>query len=321
MSVVRLFDSASGAKACVAVNEGFNLYHFEVPFQHGTHSVLWAADGFELGQQRPSGSGIPILFPFPGRIAQGRFNWNGRTWELPLSDGRGNAIHGYVLNRPWRLVAQSESSVTGEFQASRDLPDWNSLWPSDYRITATYRLHLHQLHCEYLLENPGDSPLPYGFGAHPYFRVPMGGPSADDCVVTLPVAREWMLDNLIATGEVRAVTQPFENGVCFGQLHLDNVFGGLTYRKGRCTCSVNDPASGLQLELEFGPAFRELVVYNPPHRQAICIEPYTCVPGATQHLAPERGGESPRLDLGWRTLAPGAAEQLDMIVRVRKHAP
>ncbi|MFM7803819.1 MAG: hypothetical protein ACKPGK_04935 [Verrucomicrobiota bacterium] len=74
----------------------------------------------------------------------------------------------------------------------------------------------------------------------------------------------------------------------------------------------------MQLELEFGSAFRELVVYNPPHREAICIEPYTCVPGAT-HLPSFGSDRKPASrDLGWKTLAPGAQEKLDMILRVRE---
>jgi aldose 1-epimerase len=32
----------------------------------------------------------------------------------------------------------------------------------------------------------------------------------------------------------------------------------------------------------FDGVFRECVVYTPPHREAICIEPYTCVPGALE---------------------------------------
>lgn len=313
MSIVTLVDATTGASARLAVDQGFNLFDFQVPVKSGRLSVLWSADGFETGQQRASSSGIPILFPFPGRIAKGEYTWQDRTWNLPLTDRMGNAIHGYVFNRPWKLISQSDATVTGNFHASRDLENWNHLWPADFRITATYRLQSHQLIGEYHLENAGDAPLPYGFGTHPYFRVPLGGTRADDCLVTLPVRKEWELEALIATGAVRDVVQPFASGVPFGSLQLDNVFGGLEFHQGRCICSITDPSAQRTLELEFGSAFRELVVYNPPHREAICIEPYTCVPGAT-HLT------STGLDLGWKTLAPGALETLEMIIRVRDQA-
>ena len=32
----------------------------------------------------------------------------------------------------------------------------------------------------------------------------------------------------------------------------------------------------------FDEMFRECVVYTPPHREAICIEPYPCVPTAAE---------------------------------------
>jgi aldose 1-epimerase len=41
-----------------------------------------------------------------------------------------------------------------------------------------------------------------------------------------------------------------------------------------------------------------MVVYTPAHRQAFCIEPYTCVTDAVNLQA--RG-----IETGWRVLAPG----------------
>jgi aldose 1-epimerase len=46
------------------------------------------------------------------------------------------------------------------------------------------------------------------------------------------------------------------------------------------------------------PAFRELVLFTPPHRQAIAIEPYSCSADAS-NLA-SRG-----VDTGWAVLPDG----------------
>jgi aldose 1-epimerase len=45
-------------------------------------------------------------------------------------------------------------------------------------------------------------------------------------------------------------------------------------------------------------SFREIVVFTPPHHQAVCIEPYTCVTDAIN--LQQRG-----IDAGLLTLAPG----------------
>src|SRR5438034_969248 len=54
---------------------------------------------------RPTRSGIPILFPFPNRIRDGRYSWDGKSYQLPLNDPtRLNAIHGFACRHPWRVA-------------------------------------------------------------------------------------------------------------------------------------------------------------------------------------------------------------------------
>jgi aldose 1-epimerase len=48
-----------------------------------------------------------VLFPFPNRIRDGRFTWDGREYRLPPNDpAMKNAIHGFACRRPWRVVDQ-----------------------------------------------------------------------------------------------------------------------------------------------------------------------------------------------------------------------
>ena len=52
------------------------------------------------------------------------------------------------------------------------------------------------------------------------------------------------------------------------------------------------------LRLRASSAFREAVVFTPPHRQAFCVEPYTC---ATDAINLQQRG----LDAGLLVLQPG----------------
>jgi aldose 1-epimerase len=323
MTIVTIQDDASGMRARIAPLFGFNLFELTLPMADGSGDncdweLLWAADRFGDGGQRPSGSGIPILFPFPGRLQNGRFTWNAQTWKLPENDGRGNAIHGFVLDRPWRIIDSSQQAVTGEFHAHRDAPEIAALWPSDFRIQATYEIVGRTLTATYRFDNPGESLLPFGFGIHPYFRLPLaaassaGPAAADSCLVQLPVRSEWELQSLIATGNTLPADPRLTQGIRFGELALDNVFGELDFSAGRCRCAIDDPASRRRIWIDFGCDFRELVVYNPPHREALCIEPYTCVPGAAHRRKADT-------DLGWRCLSPGCAVELQ--VRIGAETP
>ena len=48
---------------------------------------------------------------------------------------------------------------------------------------------------------------------------------------------------------------------------------------------LTDPVSGRTMTQTFDNSFSQCVVYTPPHREAICMEPYTCVPDAIRLAA------------------------------------
>ena len=94
---VTLIDSTTQSRADILVGFGFNCYRFTTHLDGQEVDVLWAADGFADGTHRASGSGIPLLFPFPGRIQGRSLTWQGKTFALEEGDGRGNAIHGLSM--------------------------------------------------------------------------------------------------------------------------------------------------------------------------------------------------------------------------------
>ena len=117
---IRLTDPATGSTAKILPRRGFNCYSFQAAPADQLIEVLWADPQFTSGATRAARSGIPLLFPFAGRLRGTSFNYSGRRYEVEVGDDFGNAIHGFVIDRPWRVVQQSESSAVGQFQASRD---------------------------------------------------------------------------------------------------------------------------------------------------------------------------------------------------------
>ena len=309
---IQLHDPSTGATASILAGFGFNCYSFRAPRGGKLHEVLWSAPGFESGGGRASGSGIPLLFPFPGRIAGGRYDFEGRSWQLEPGDGRGNAIHGFVLDRPWQVVERSATHAVGRFQASAVEPNLLDHWPSDFTLTVTYTLDGSSLRAQFDVHNPGPGRLPFGLGAHPYFRLPVDeAENFAQCRVTVPVSGAWELVDLLPTGKPLSGEAPsrLSTGVDFGQTAFDDVFTGLNRRGGTATASIHDPMSGRTISVHFDEAFRECVVYNPPHREAICIEPYTCVPDPFRLTAAG-------IDAGLRILDPGQSFRASMEIRL-----
>ena len=300
MDVITISDAVSGASAQTLPQLGFNCFQWQAFCGDELTELLWAEPGFEIGDRRASGSGNPILFPFPGRLGGTEFIYAGRTYALEAGDGRGNAIHGFVHTQPWRVVDQTAASVKGEFHALADDASLCQRWPADFRIRATYTISASTLTLDLFVDNPGDVPCPFGLGLHPYFRVPLGGGIADECVVQVPARKVWQLDEMLPTGEQSPTEElgPLPSGMPFSEMQFDHVFTDVETQNGRGVARVVDLGSQRTLSITFDEAFRECVVYNPPHREAVCIEPQTCVPDA--YRLSEMGH-----DTGLRVLAPG----------------
>jgi aldose 1-epimerase len=311
IAVIR--DKASGSTARVLVNQGFNCFSWLTVLDDGPREMFWAEAGFEEGDKRPSSGGNPLLFPFPGRIGGAAFTFEGRKYQLERSDVFGNAIHGFVFNRPWRIVDESGARVIGEFQASVDDPSILDRWPADFRIRVSYEVRGQGLVSVVRYENTGNGPLPCGFGTHAYFKLPLAeGSRVDETIVTAPVGEFWELEKMIPTGRRLPARgdQPLSGGLRLGEHQFDTVFTGVQPDPdGLVRTRLEDPTSGRVLTQTFDAAFTQCVIYIPGHRQAICLEPYTCVPDAIRLTAD--GHET-----GLQVLQPGEAFETTITMEV-----
>lgn len=310
MTVITLTDPNTGSTARIAPALGFNCFEFAARVRDWTIQVLEADPAFADGQLRPSGHGIPILFPFPNRIRDSRFAWDGREYVIPadvgLHDKLGYAIHGFCLDRPWRVTSQSERFVIGQFQLSVDAPERRHLWPADFLIEAKYELRGSSLRCDIRIENPDSVPLPWGFGTHPYFRVPLESESRlASCLVQVPANQEWLLKDCLPTGRRQEVprSKDLREGEYLDVLKLDDVLTDLEAENGLLESAIVDESAGLQITQRCGTEFREYVVFTPPNRPCVCLEPYTCATDAINLQA--RG-----VDAGLQVLAPGQQAHL-----------
>lgn len=297
------------ARAEVWPAGGFNCFRWRVRRGERLLDVLYADHALFRGGKL-TGSGTPILFPFPNRIRDGKFTWDGRDYQLPRNDHEHvNAIHGFAFDRPWRVVDRgsdaNSSWVTGEFLGSADAPELTACWPADFRLRVTYRLRAARLEVAAEVHNPDSRWLPFGLGYHPYFRMPLvPNSSAADCTVLAHAREVWELQRCLPTGERRAAEGPLDLSAPrpLPELRLDDVYTGVESAPiidgMRVLGALRQPPYAVEVRLLAEAAFRELVLYTPPHRQAICLEPYTCTTDAIN--LGNRG-----IDAGWRTLAPG----------------
>jgi aldose 1-epimerase len=283
---------------------GFNAHRWQV----AGHELLYRNPQF-FTDMRPTRSGFPILFPFPNRIRAGRFEWNRRSYQLPLNDPAArNAIHGFAAYRSWRIIDQGSDVacawLTGEFHGARDAAETLELWPADYRLRVTYRLFDRVLRVEADADNPSTKSLPFGLGYHPYFLLSRFG--GEEAIVSLAAEKLWELTENLPTGVILDMgdDRKLRGDRNLLGVQLDDVLTDLRpiafdqEDQLGLVGVVQHPAAERMLTLWVGKDFRELVAFTPPHREALCLEPYTCTTDAV-NLA-QRG-----VDAGWRVLQPG----------------
>lgn len=293
-----LSDTADTVRAEVWPGFGFNCLKWQLRQPDGTWGgVLFTAPDWETNAV-PTRSGHPILFPFPNRLAHGRFTFEGKEYQLPLNESTGtHAIHGFTPRTKWRVIGaggeKGHAFVSGQLQLSKDLP--GVVWPGDFVITVTYELHRTALVVECLVENVGTGPMPFGLGYHPYFAIPdVPDATADEMTLHAPTGELWEANAGIPTGKRLPVPAEldFRTARPIGSTHLDTLYAtGTTLPT---VSRLSHPRSAGTLHISAPAGFRELVLFTPPHRKAVAIEPYTCASDAANLP-----------DGGWRVLPPG----------------
>lgn len=305
-----LEDEATGASAAILPSYGFNLFDLRLPFAGRPRRVVVASEGFEDAPERPARNGVPILFPYPGRIRNARYTFGGKEYHLPATKPP-HAIHGFAHEASWDVVEHragpAGATILGRLRLAERVPALAPLWPSDAVLEVRYTLAGRKLSMEIAVSNAGVAPLPFGFGIHPYFRLPFE-PDGDRrrTRVILPATECWVLNESLPTGERQPVDArlDFRNGQPMSDLQLDDVLTGLAFDDDRCTCRLVDEGLGAEFRLSFDRGFRELVVFTPPGPGGvIAVEPYTQVPDAI-HLQAEG------IDAGLRVLSPGQRAEM-----------
>jgi aldose 1-epimerase len=131
---------------------------------------------------RPRFSGA-VLAPWPNRIVDGRYTFEGLTHQLPLTEPeRNHALHGLVCWDRFSMSERSEDSVT---LVDRLVPQTG--YPFDLEVEVTYSLDGTGLHQAVTGRNVGNDAAPWGTAPHPYLRA--GTKRVDDIVLTVPAER------------------------------------------------------------------------------------------------------------------------------------
>lgn len=129
------------------------------------------------------------MVPWAGRIRRGRFDFQGRRYQLPLNHGD-HAVHGVAYEMPWRV----DTLTPTQADLSLALPE-DARWP--FGGTAHQRIEVGENWLKVALSvTAGEHAMPATVGLHPWFRKPDRiefaptriYPRDEEGIATLPLA-------------------------------------------------------------------------------------------------------------------------------------
>jgi aldose 1-epimerase len=266
------FELRYGDQRAVVVEVGAGLRRYQV----GGRDVI---DGYALGEHADGGRG-QALMPWPNRLRDGRYEWEGETQQLSLSEpSLGNAIHGLVRWRSWGVLSWSAARVTFGLRLF-PLPGY----PFTLGLTIDYELGDAGLRVGARAENLGPRTCPYGVGFHPYLTL---GRAIDTARLRLPAERFLIADERaipVSSQAVAGTPYDFREPREIGSLVLDTCFCELQRdADGRARVTLADDDA---VTLWLGEAFSHLMVYTGDtlagerRRQGLAVEPMSCAPNA-----------------------------------------
>lgn len=272
------FEIAHGEQRATIVEVGAGVREYAV----AGRPVL---DPYPLEAVCDGAHGAPLI-PWPNRLADGRYNFDGVEHQLALSEPeRRNAIHGLMRWRPWTALEHDANRV---LMGARLFPLTGYPFTLDLRIS--YELSGAGLTVATTATNIGASACPYGSGQHPYLSA--GGGLIDDCVLQVPVATRIPTDERRQLPRGREAVEgsvyDFRSPRRLADQRLDDPFTDLVRDSdGNATVTLRS-SDGARVELWMDERYPFVELYSGDtlapdrRRRGLGVEPMTCAPNAFQ---------------------------------------
>ncbi|MFP3466159.1 aldose 1-epimerase family protein [Leifsonia sp. SIMBA_070] len=229
---------------------------------------------YPAGEQPPSACGI-VLVPWPNRVADGRWEHDGQTRQLDLTEpAKRNAIHGLLRRRPYELVDRSDSTVT---QAATIYPEPG--YPYLLDTTVMHELHTEGLTVTHAVTNAGEDAAPVAIGAHPYLRIADVPP--EQLTVTVAARTRFETDdrsNITGEAPVAGTAFDLSSGRRVSELDLDTGFADLPDGPVEHSLAADDGRKVVlwgDADFRYAQVFTNRKFATKPGGVALAIEPMT----------------------------------------------
>jgi aldose 1-epimerase len=272
------FEIVHGEHRATIVEVGGGVREYAVGERH----VL---DPYPRGAICDGARGAPLI-PWPNRVADGRYSFDGVDYQLALTEpATRTAIHGLLRWRNWTALERSTDRVVMGITLYP-----MTGWPFPLEVSIAYSLGDDGLTVETRAMNAGEGPCPIGSGQHPYLSPGVG--TLDDCTLQLTAGTRILVDSErklpVGREPVDGTQFEFRSPRQVGPLQVDHPFTDLERDdEGRAWVRLSGP-DGRTAALWCDQSYSLLQLYTGDtlaadrRRLGLAAEPMTCPPNALQ---------------------------------------
>jgi len=229
------------------------------------HGIDHSLEGLKTFNQTYSSA---FLFPFSGRIEDGKYKYKNNNYQLDTNDPNfSNALHGLIFD-------QSFDHSTSKIKNNTVIIDLQYIsdgalkgFPFPFHFKISYHISQDGICLHFTIENTGDIPFPFGLGWHPYFY-----------------SKNLEESDLLFSSESEIICNDFMIPVSSTitkkntSLKIKNDSFDTTYKLANKTVIFKTEKYSMEMNINNRAARNYLQIYTPKHRNSIAIEPTTCSP-------------------------------------------
>lgn len=214
----------------------------------------------------------PVLFPFIGRLQDGKYQLNGKIYSMGL--------HGFASRQEFAVTSHREDTLVLTLAATAETRE---NYPYDFVLEITYQLVGRTLSIQNRVKNRSGDTMHFALGGHPGFRVPLEEGAFEDCYLEFDPGCDP--DRILFTSDTVLVSGKTERFDLSGRKILrlrHDLFDGdaIILQNMSRRVSLKSGKSPRSITVDC-PQMPYLGFWHWPKTDApyVCIEPWSSLPG------------------------------------------
>ncbi len=276
LDLLQITDLTTGIQVRVLPESGALLHEFSIPLGNRRIQVIDNYNNLaDLKKNLTSTFKSAKLSPFVCRISEGKYKFEGNSFEFPDKFNDGSSIHGILSDKPFTVlekkVHEDQAFILLEYHYKKE----NDAFPFEYLIKVKYTLKkTGRLYLETTVKNLSSGRIPMADGWHPYFSLEG---EVNDWLLSFHSRKNLAFNEKLIPIGYYIETDKFYKPTLIGSETFDHCFL-LEQDPGIPAATLENPANGLRLSFFPDNSYPYLQIYTPDDRRTIAIENLSSAP-------------------------------------------